>query len=154
MALLVKATYFDQDTVNRPGLAKFLYEAASEERGHAMMMMDYLSLRGLPISNSYYLNENDVDVPHIMSYKGTLELALSMEIKVTDAIHKVIEDCEKDFHGADVFTNPVLEEQHDGIRKIKGLIKAFDDMALGADDKNAIFLAEYLFDKKLLEGTL
>ncbi|KAB7506459.1 Ferritin subunit, partial [Armadillidium nasatum] len=128
------AAYFDQDTVNRPGLAKFLYEAASEERGHAMMMMDYLSLRGLPISSSYYLNQNDVDV--------------------TEAIHKVIEDCEKDFHGADVFTNPVLEEQHDGIRKIKGLIKAFDDMALGAADKNAIFLAEYLFDKKLLEGTL
>ena len=44
---------FDEDTVDRPGLAKFLYESASEEREHAIQMLTYLNSRGISFDESY-----------------------------------------------------------------------------------------------------
>lgn len=35
-----------QDSVNRPGFAKFFLESASEEREHAMKIIQYLLMRG------------------------------------------------------------------------------------------------------------
>lgn len=41
-----QGSYFLQDTVNRPGFAKFFLESASEERQHALKLMEYLLMRG------------------------------------------------------------------------------------------------------------
>lgn len=38
--------YFSQDNVNRPGFAKFFFDAASEEREHAQKLIEYLQMRG------------------------------------------------------------------------------------------------------------
>lgn len=40
------AAYFSQDNVNRPGFAKFFFDAASEEREHAHKLIQYLQMRG------------------------------------------------------------------------------------------------------------
>lgn len=47
------AAYFSKDNVNRPGFAKFFFEAASEEREHAYKLIEYLSMRGqyLPLNS-------------------------------------------------------------------------------------------------------
>jgi len=44
---LYMAAYFDQVAVSRPGLAKVMYESASEERAHAISMLEYLDRRGV-----------------------------------------------------------------------------------------------------------
>ncbi len=41
------AAHFSKDVINRPGFAKFFFEAASEEREHATKLIDYLSMRGI-----------------------------------------------------------------------------------------------------------
>jgi len=165
---LAMGAYFAQEKVNRPGLAKFLLGAASEERSHAILMLDYLNKRGITLKadNSNYnynftqaqsaadiyakLEELKGDV----EYKDVLTIALNMEIKVTDLIYNVIEQCDKDFHGADVFTNPILDEQHDGVRQLQGAIKAFNNLAEGSKQGALKQYAEYTFDMMLLKGEL
>lgn len=46
MKYLQMAAYFSRDTVNRPGFAKLFFEAASEEREHAIKLIEYLLMRG------------------------------------------------------------------------------------------------------------
>lgn len=150
------ASYFDQNTINRQGLAKFFFEAASEERGHAIQMLDYLNLRGMKLENipgtppevfpDYTFDNTKLTDEY--DYKNALEKALENEIEVTDSIAKVVADCGKDFHGADFFTNPILDEQHNGIRKLQGAIKYFDNLKVDSCRD----LAEYLFDKKMMSG--
>ncbi|XP_068223475.1 ferritin heavy chain-like [Palaemon carinicauda] len=144
--------YFGQDTVNRPGLSKFLLEAASEERSHAIQMLDYLNLRGIKLDSTLdYKFDPDTMLSSTTGYKETLEEALNMEIEVTDLINNVVIKCSDDYHGADVFTNPILDEQHDGVRKLQGAIRSFNDLLAGHTG-NGLQLAEYLFDKKMMSG--
>jgi ferritin heavy chain len=44
--LILQGSHFLQDTVNRPGFAKFFLESASEERQHALKLIEYLLMRG------------------------------------------------------------------------------------------------------------
>lgn len=146
--------YFGQDIVDRPGLSKFLLEAASEERGHAIQMLDYLNLRGIKIDSSLdYKFDPDTMLGTTYSYQGALEEALNMEIEVTDLINNVVAKCADDYHGADVFTNPILDEQHEGVRKLQGAVKAFKDLLAGSGAPG-LQLAEYLFDKKMMSEEL
>jgi len=147
------ASHFAQDTVARPGLAKFLFEAASEERGHAIQMLDYLNLRGIKIDNTLDYNFNaDTEVTKSLTYKGALEEAVNMEIQVTDLIYNVVKECADDYHGADVFTNPILDEQHDGLRKLQGAVRTFSDLQSGTNVNEAF--VEYMFDLKMMSGEL
>lgn len=43
---LSMGAYFSQDGVNMPGFAKMFFEAATEERSHALHLIDYLLERG------------------------------------------------------------------------------------------------------------
>lgn len=43
---LAMAAHFSRDTINRPGFAKLFFEAASEEREHAIKLISYLLMRG------------------------------------------------------------------------------------------------------------
>lgn len=150
---LYMAVYFDQDTVNRPGIAKFLYDSSSEEREHAKFMMDYLSMRGIPFDEAFSVDSSTFDkpIPNAPTYRQALKKALDMEVEVTNAIFHVAESCGNDFHAVDVFTDPILNEQHEGIRKIKGFLKTYDNMQLNLVNTNDLGLAEYLFDYKMLE---
>uniref|UniRef100_A0A146MGH3 Ferritin n=1 Tax=Astacus astacus TaxID=6715 RepID=A0A146MGH3_ASTAS len=142
---------FAQYTVDRPGIAKFLMEAATEERGHASLMLDYLNTRGIKptVEDDYNFPFNKfINETKNISYKDALQEALRMEIEVTDLIYDVVSACHQDYHGADVFTNPILDEQHNGVRKLQGAIRAFDDLS----HNNDVYLAEYIFDQKMLRG--
>lgn len=46
MLFRFQGSHFLQDKVNRPGFAKFFLESASEERQHALKLMEYLLMRG------------------------------------------------------------------------------------------------------------
>jgi len=161
---LAMGAHFAQESVNRRGIAKFLLGAASEERSHAILMLDYLNKRGIQLqgSNNEY-NYNLLTKPEVFKnkllgtfdYKEALTEALKMELEVTQKIYNVIEKCADDFHGADVFTNPILDEQHEGVRHLQGAIKVFNNLMEGAEN-NAAFkrYAEYTFDMQLLKGEI
>jgi len=160
---LAMGAHFAQESVNRPGIAKFLLSAASEERSHAILMLDYLNKRGIELTKknkNYKYSLKDVDQGKLnklvsIDYKDALAQALNMEIDVTKKIHKVIDSCGTDFHGADVFTNPILDEQHEGVRHLQGAIKTFNNLAEGTDGNTQFkSYAEYTFDMMLLKGEI
>lgn len=160
---LAMGAHFAQESVNRPGIAKFLLGAASEERSHAILFLDYLNKRGIMLKpkNSRYEYTTDPVITDRLNklegidYKDALTTALNMELDVTQRVYQVIKACEDDYHGADVMTNPVLDEQHDGVRGLQGAIKTFDNLAEGSEG-NPQFknYAEYAFDLKLLKGEI
>lgn len=59
---MLQGAYFAQDTVARPGMTKFMLESASEERSHAILMLDYLNKRGVAISQDLQFNFSEADV--------------------------------------------------------------------------------------------
>lgn len=160
---LAMGAHFAQETVNRPGIAKFLLGAASEERSHAILMLDYLNKRGIHLkpSNSKYNYTTNAEILERLNklkgidYKHALTEALNMELEVTQRIYHVIRECDADFHGADVFTNPILDEQHEGVRHLQGAIKTFDNLAEGSEGNAQLeSYAVYTFDMKLLKGEI
>lgn len=46
MTYLAMAAHFSKDEINRPGFAEYFFKSASEEREHAIKIMDYLLMRG------------------------------------------------------------------------------------------------------------
>lgn len=114
------AAHFSQDNVNRPGFAKFYFDAASEEREHAHKLIEYLQMRGR------YFDLQDTIISNINigqlvkeSEKATalgldhswmkspeprenglsaglqsLRVALKMEYEVTKSIRNLIATCE------------------------------------------------------------
>lgn len=82
-----------------------------------------------------------------------LKDALRLEAKVTKKIRDVVQECEtneedfNDYHLVDYLTGEFLEEQYKGQRDLAGKISTLDKMI----DKHG-GLAEFLFDKKLLEA--
>jgi ferritin heavy chain len=117
---LSMAAYFSQDNVNRPGFAKFFFDAASEEREHALKLIEYLQMRGryFDLENSEFANLN---IGHLVrdSEKATalgldglwtaplkprdnqvsaglnaMRVALKMEYAVTSSIKELIKSCE------------------------------------------------------------
>lgn len=62
MQYLAMGAHFARDTVNRPGFAKMFFDAASEERQHAIKLISYLLMRGELISDVSTLIDNYVSV--------------------------------------------------------------------------------------------
>lgn len=148
--------YFSQDTVARPGMTKFMLESASEERSHAILMLDYLNKRGVAISQDLQFNFSEADIPaehkKALTMLVALEAALKMEISVTNKIHNVVKECEHDYHGADVFTNPILDEQHEGIRKLQGAVQEYKNLVHGHSE--SVAMVDFIFDQKILKESL
>jgi len=165
---------FAQDTVARPGIAKFMLESATEERSHANLMMDYLNKRGIQLTDKdleFVFNNGNItealgdfmtknatkkeELLTSMTMQEALKMALKMEISVTKLIIGVVEKCECDYHAADVFTNPILDEQHDGIRKLQGVIREFEDLMNGHKDSvQQGGMVDFIMDQKILKGGL
>ncbi|CAH2062192.1 unnamed protein product, partial [Iphiclides podalirius] len=149
MQYLAMGAHFSRDGINRPGFAKLFFDAGSEEREHAMKLIDYLLMRG----------ELDTDVTSLIQIRSperkswesgvdALEHALKMETEVTKSIRSVIIACEadpNDYHLVDYLTGEFLEEQYKGQRDLAGKASTLKKMM----DRHSS-LGEFLFDKKLL----
>lgn len=151
MQYLAMGAHFSRDTVNRPGFAKMFFEAASEERDHAIKLISYLLMRGELKSAVSNLITKSIDVAstHWESGISALKDALNLEASVTKKIKNVIKVCEatpNDYHLVDYLTGEFLEEQYKGQRDIAGKVSTLDKLM---DQHGA--LGEFLFDKKLLE---
>ncbi|XP_047735815.1 ferritin subunit [Hyalella azteca] len=158
---LYMAAHFDDDRIARHGLAKFLYESASEERQHAILMLEYLNKRGVLFNETYNLktSDNEVFLPASCNEYRSLTIPIKTikflsQHQVTNSIYKIVEACGLDFHAADVFTDPILDEQHEGIRKLQGAIRTFKDMTDGHTHTSAGAMAEFMFDQKILANGL
>ncbi|KAG5672574.1 hypothetical protein PVAND_002691 [Polypedilum vanderplanki] len=115
------AAYFSRDDVNRPGYAKFFFDAASEEREHAKKLIEYLQMRGryFDLEDSAISNINIgslvkgsekaellslgsewMKAPEASKNKevsaglNALRTALKMEAVVTGSIRNLIATCE------------------------------------------------------------
>jgi ferritin heavy chain len=114
------AAYFNQDDVNRPGFAKFFFDAANEEREHAHKLIEYLQMRGRyfdtedsAISNikigqlikesekagllnlgNEWLQKPGPRANGVSHGMEALRTALKMEATVTASIRNLIASCE------------------------------------------------------------
>uniref|UniRef100_T1HTF0 Ferritin n=1 Tax=Rhodnius prolixus TaxID=13249 RepID=T1HTF0_RHOPR len=155
---MAMGAHFSRDMINRPGFAKMFFEAASEERQHAIKLIEYLLMRGELLNDLRPVIEN---VPKPLNLTWTngqeaLNDALNLEARVTKHIIGVIKDCEEpkdqpvnDYHLVDYLSGEFLEEQYKGQRDLAGKAST-----LGKMMKNHGALGEFLFDKKLLNGEL
>ncbi|KAH0569117.1 ferritin subunit [Cotesia glomerata] len=155
MTYLAMGAHFSQDSVNRPGFAKLFFDSASEEREHAIKIIEYLLMRGQLTSDVSKLLKFPLKpiAGEWSSGVKALTEALSLETRVTRSIRKIIEKCEapadvnfNDYHLVDWLTGDFLEEQYRGQRELAGKISTLDKMM---DTHGS--LGEFLFDKKLLE---
>lgn len=112
--------YFSQDNVNRPGYAKFFFDAASEEREHAHKLIEYLQMRGryfdiqdtiisninigelvresekataLGLDHSW-MKASEPRADGVSAGMEALRTALKMEYAVTQSIRNLISACE------------------------------------------------------------
>ncbi|CAG0918330.1 unnamed protein product [Notodromas monacha] len=139
--------FFNQGTVNRPGIADFFFKSASEERQHAMHFIKYLMMRG---NHNVSLIVGDLR-PAKVAWKDALESfrdALDLEKSVTQKIQIVTMACNKvdDFTATDLLTTEFLNEQIQGLRDISGKIATLKSMTTKQPN-----LGEYLFDLSLQE---
>lgn len=168
-------SHFSRDDINRPGFAKFFYGSASEEREHAIKLIEYLTMRGA--AKPF---EKESDLGHLLKNAGSCSIfnieekcyasgynamhcALEMETAVTNAINKLIKTCEdssacsddtcdkrgeqsNDYHFVDYLTGEFLEEQYKGQREIAGRVKTLEKLVHTHGN-----IGEFLFDKTLLE---
>lgn len=156
MTYLAMGTHFLQDSVNRPGFAKFFLESASEEREHAMKIIQYLLMRGELTSEIGSLIRDPRPVEtQWFSGVDALKSALELETNVTNKIRDIVIICEEpkiepkfnDYHLVDWMTGEFLEEQYKGQRDLAGKIST-----LGKMMKEHGELGEFLFDKRMLKG--
>lgn len=150
MQYLAMGAHFSKDTVNRPGFAKFFFDSASEEREHAIKLIEYLLMRGQltdSVSDLFSLKA----APKITWETGveSLKDALRTEAEVTKSIRQVIASCENssafnDYHLVDYLTGVYLEEQYHGQQALATKISTLGKMM---ESQGA--LAEFLFDKSM-----
>nr|AYV99624.1 venom polypeptide [Dolopus genitalis] len=155
---LAMAAHFAQDTVNRPGFAEHYFKAAREERQHATVLIDYLTMRGQLTNEVTDL----IKIPTIEKFEWktaveSLTDALELETNVTESIKAVIGVCEaekkkdskgsnNDYHLVDYLTGVYLEEQYKGERELAGKLSTLKKMMTHHGE-----IGEFLFDKTLLE---
>lgn len=156
MTYLAMGAHFIQDSVNRPGFGKFFLESASEEREHAMKIIQYLLMRGDLTSDIGSLIKNPQPVETEWNCGvDALKAALELETNVTSKIRDIVIVCEEpvnepkfnDYHLVDWLTGDFLEEQYKGQRELAGMIST-----LGKMMKQHGALGEFLFDKKMLKS--
>ncbi|KAF5301826.1 hypothetical protein FQA39_LY10611 [Lamprigera yunnana] len=152
---LAMGAHFSKDTINRPGFAKFFFNAASEERQHALKLIGYLLMRGELTMKVNKLIKKSI-VPTTFTWSSGLSAlkdALKLEAFVTKSIHDVVKKCEEpsdggfnDYHLVDYLTGEFLEEQYKGQRDLAGKISNLEKM-----HRDHKVLGEFMFDKKLLD---
>ncbi|XP_053611492.1 ferritin heavy chain-like [Plodia interpunctella] len=148
---LAMGAHFSKDNINRPGFAQLFFDAASEEREHAMKLIEYLLMRGELTSDvSSLIQIGEPELKQWVSGVEALEHALNMETEVTKSIRTVIVNCENDdsynhYHLVDYLTGEFLQEQFKGQRDLAGKASTLKKMIERHDA-----LGEFMFDKKLM----
>ncbi|XP_034950718.1 ferritin subunit-like [Chelonus insularis] len=155
MTYLAMGAHFSQDTVNRPGFAKFFFASASEEREHAIKVIEYLLMRGQLKNDVSKLLNFPVKPLTDETFSGihALSKALKLEAEVTKSIRSIIKNCENDkfndYHLVDYLTGDFLTEQYNGQRQLAGMVSTLGKMM----DMHGP-LGEFLYDKKILKEEL
>lgn len=157
MTYLAMGAHFSKDTVNRPGFAKFFFDSASEERGHAMKLIDYLLMRGELVQDIAQLIRDPMPNKDTWeSAVSALKDALKLEAHVTRKLRDIASTCEEpgaegmnfnDYHLVDWIIGEYLDEQYKGQIDLAGKISELGKLM----DTHGP-LGEFLFDKKLLTG--
>ncbi|XP_066143808.1 ferritin heavy chain-like [Euwallacea fornicatus] len=153
---MAMGAHFSRDQVNRPGFAKLFFNAASEEREHAVKLIHYLLMRGKltdGVTDLVIKNNLAPSVTEWADAASALRDALKLEATVTNKIKTLISVCDgstaatniNDYHLADYLTGEFLTEQYEGQRDLAGKLSNLDKMM----DSHGV-LGEFLFDKKLL----
>jgi len=152
MQYMAMGAYFSKDTVNRLGFANLFFDAASEEREHAIKLISYLLMRGELTSEVTGLIKRNL-APKTTTWTtgvAALKDALKLETSVTKKIRNIIKVCEdnsahfNDYHLVDYLTADFLTEQYHGERDLAGKVSTLEKLV----EKHGI-LGEFLFDKKL-----
>jgi ferritin len=98
--------YYDSETF--PQLARFFFDQAEEERGHAMRMVNHLLERGAPLR----LGEVPAPRAHFDDHVAPLQLALEQERRVTVEIGNLFEVARETRDSAsEIFMHWFVEEQ-------------------------------------------
>jgi ferritin heavy chain len=157
MTYLAMGAHFSKDTVNRPGFAKFFFDSASEERQHALKLIEYLLMRGELTLGIGQLIRDPVPLADTWADAvSALRDALSLEASVTRKLRDIASTCEapgdevknfNDYHLVDWLTAEYLDEQYKGQRELAGKISELGKMMTSHGP-----LGEFLYDKKLLTG--
>jgi len=115
------AVYFDGSDL--PQLAKFFYAQAVEERGHALMMVQYLLDRGIAVEIPGTDGvRNRFDVP-----RDALALMLDQEHTVTDQISRLTSAArDEGDHLGEQFMQWFLREQVEEVAVMTRLVRVAD----------------------------
>jgi bacterioferritin B len=134
---LAIAIYFDSNDF--PQLALRFYTQASEERGHALMMVQYLLDRGLDIE----LDGVDSVVATFDSVRDAVALALTQEQEVTEQITALTRSARdaSDFLG-ERFMQWFLQEQVEEVSSMSTLLAVVDKAAGNMFDLEAFVARE------------
>jgi len=154
MTYLAMGAHFSRDSINRPGFAHFFFESASEERDHAIKLIQYLIMRGeLTQDISQLIRDPQPLHDSWLNGISALKDALKLEAHVTRKLREIIITCEdpgteagnfNDYHLVDWMTAEYLDEQYKGQRKLAGYISELGKMVEAHGE-----LGEWLYDKEL-----
>jgi ferritin len=112
------ASWYDAETY--PRLAKFFYDQAEEERGHARKMTDYLLETGQPVR----LGEVAAPINDFSDHVEPIRLALEQERTVSVEIDKLFEIArETRDHASEIFLQWFVTEQVEEEDSISGLLQ-------------------------------
>jgi bacterioferritin B len=112
------ASWYDAETY--PRLAKFFYDQAEEERGHARKMTDYLLETGQPVR----LGEVAAPINDFTDHVEPIRLALEQERTVSVEIDKLFEIArETRDHASEIFLQWFVTEQVEEEDSISGLLQ-------------------------------
>jgi ferritin len=124
---LACAVYYDALTM--PRMAAFFYEQALEERGHAMMMIQYL----LDTDADVVIPGVDAPQPRFEDVVAPVRLALEQERRVTDQVNGLLRTAreEGDF-ASEQFMQWFIKEQVEEVATMSDLLavvtRAKDDL--------------------------
>jgi bacterioferritin B len=114
---LACAIYYDAQTM--PQMAAFFYAQALEERGHAMMMVQYL----LDTDADVTIPAVDAPVNDFADVVGPVELALTQEKRVTDQINALLRIAREEFDFAsEQFMQWFIKEQVEEVATMSDLL--------------------------------
>jgi ferritin len=112
------AAFYDRLTF--PRLAKFFYDQADEERGHAMKMIGYLRDTGADVE----LGEIPAPKNDFADHVEPIRLALENEKKVTVSISKLFEIArDTDDYASESFLQWFVDEQVEEETSMDGLLQ-------------------------------
>jgi bacterioferritin B len=112
------AAYYDRETF--PRLAKFFYEQAEEERGHAMKMVNYLR----DTNSTLRLGEVKAPRAEFSDHIEPIRLALEHEKKVTVSISQLFEIArDTSDYASESFIQWFVDEQVEEEATMDGLLQ-------------------------------